>query len=116
MRTNRWTLLASVSFLLGSELALANQLHQFKTVGTLEAAPGNSECFYFTLQGVSAADSAVSSSPFFAVHKNQAGYTQIYALLLAAKVSGALVTVQTTGTQVSATCGTYVGVHDVFMT
>jgi hypothetical protein len=51
---------------------------------------------FFQLSGVSEADPA-APNVWFAVPKTHAGFKEIVAMLLAARMSGALVSVSTTG-------------------
>ena len=90
-------------------LAHASTTHQAKRVSMLQAPPSNGACLYFQLQGVAAADPAVNGNPFFAVPATHPGYREIYATLLAAKLSEIPVYVTATGALAGGACGSYVG-------
>jgi hypothetical protein len=78
-----------------------------KQVDLIQPDHPNSDCFYFTLQGVAVADPAIVASPWFAVDRTtHKGAKELYATLLTAKASGLLVDVWTSGATV---CG-YAGV------
>jgi hypothetical protein len=106
--------LLGAALLFASTAALATT-HYSKMVIHLQIAPANADCIYFQLEGVATADSAVSPSPFFALYKTHPGYTQAYAMLLTAKMTGTAVNVTTTGAVANSVCGTYAGVHDIQM-
>jgi hypothetical protein len=54
----------------------------------LQAAELTSDCFYFTLEGVTEADPAKPNNAWFAVLRTQNGAKEMYATFLAAKLSG----------------------------
>jgi hypothetical protein len=83
------------------------------TIAQLQAPSFNQDCIWFTLTGVGTADSAVSPSPWFALARTQTGFTEIYAMLLATKMSGATVAVLTTGLNAGGVCSAYAGVAQV---
>jgi hypothetical protein len=69
-----------------------------KTVSGLQPFYVSSNCYYFSLEGVSEADPAVPGSPWFAVDRTaHLGAKDLYAAILAARLSGSPVTVYTTG-------------------
>ena len=77
--------------------------HHGKRVGYLQPAEITTDCFYFTLEGVTQADPAKPNDPWFAVLRTQSGAKEMYATLLAAKLSGSTLTqVNASGTIV---CG-----------
>jgi hypothetical protein len=70
------------------------------------------DCYYFTLNGVAEADPVRLGSPWFAVNRaTHPGAKDLYAALLAARLTGTAITVVTTGTL---ECG-YAGVSYVVM-
>lgn len=72
--------------------------HYSKTVAILQASEITSDCFYFRLEGVAEADPVKPNDPWFAVARTQNGAKEIYATLLAARVSNTgLYQVTTTG-------------------
>jgi hypothetical protein len=69
-----------------------------KSVGTLQSMYSGADCFYFTLQGVAEADPVKPGDPWFAISRGQYGAKDAYAMLLAARLTGQAVYVQTSGT------------------
>jgi hypothetical protein len=114
MKYSGFRILLCSAFFLASTAAPAAVYSQ-KTVILLQAAPSNAPCIYFQLAGVATADSSVSSSPYFAMHKDHPGYAQAYAMLLAAKMTDMPVHVSTTGTIANAVCGNYAGVNEILL-
>jgi hypothetical protein len=55
------------------------------------------QCTLFTLSGVSQADAVTPNVPYFALPKTHPNYAELNALLLTAKVSQSVVSVETTG-------------------
>jgi hypothetical protein len=84
--------------------------HRNATVELLQSATVNSfapsGCFYFTLNGISQADPVVPGSPWFAVNRSTPASGDVYATILAAKLSGSRVWIVTNGTT---GCGTGAG-------
>lgn len=95
-------LMLSASLLFAS-VAASPPSYTNKQVDLIQPDHPNSDCFYFTLQGVAVADPAINSSPWFAVDRTtHKGANQLYATLLAAKASGMAIDVWTSG---AITCG-----------
>ena len=81
---------------------------QDRQVGVLQSVAG-ADCVFFTLVGVAEADPARPGDPWFSMPRSQSGAKDLYAMLLAAKLSGQAVTVQTTGST-SSSCAGYVSI------
>src|ERR1700730_14325783 len=77
------------------------------TIGQLQAPSFNQDCIWFTLVGVPTADGNVSSGPWFALARTQTGFNEIYAMLLATKMSGATIAILTTGASAGGVCSGY---------
>ena len=92
--------------------ALAIVHHINKAVGVI-MPPDSRDCVFFQLVGVSEPDPAVPGIPWIAVPRTQLGFKEICALLLWAKGSGQLVTVETSSTAQSA-CAGAVGVWQIY--
>lgn len=73
------------------------------------------DCVWFTLVGVPQADPLVPNNPWFALSRSQTGYSEIYSIILAAKLSGALLNVVTTGAAAGGGCGGYPGITYVIL-
>jgi hypothetical protein len=97
---------------IGPTLCEAAQWHNVK-VGQLQALHQNTDCIYFTLENVAIADSVVGNSAWFAIPRSEYGSKEAYAMMLALKISGGLINVDTTGVPV-ASCGSYAGVMSVY--
>ena len=69
-----------------------------KTVGRIQATYNLANCIYFTLDGVTEADPVMPGVPWFAIPRTQYGAQDGYAALLAAKMAGTEVQVNTNGT------------------
>ena len=82
-----------------------------KTVVQIQSTYAGSDCFYFTLDGVTEADPVVPGAIWFAIPRSQPGSKDAYAMLLAAKLSGQLLRIHTNGT---VSCG-YATASEVFM-
>jgi hypothetical protein len=82
-----------------------------KNVSQIQSTYTGSDCFYFTLEGVTEADPVVPGAIWFAIPRTQNGSKDAYAMLLAAKLSGAPLRVHTNGT---VSCG-YATASEVFM-
>ena len=93
----------AVVLLGASRISLATAQYLNLTISNIEADVGDG-CIYFQLTGVTVADaSIVAGNPNFAISTTLANAQQIYAMLLAARISGTpLARVVTTGTA----CGT----------
>jgi len=109
------------TFILIAIAAIANLLStaafatsdQTAQVALLQASWISYDCFYFTLAGVSVADSAVpGGAAWFAMPRSQVGANQAFATLLAVKATGGTVRVITTG---SAVCGGFAQVSIITM-
>lgn len=84
-------------------------------VQQLQPPLSNQDCVYFTLTGVSQADPVSAGSAWFAIPSTQTGFSEVYAALLAAKISGATVMVSTSGNFAGGACGNYAGVYYVVL-
>lgn len=69
-----------------------------KNVGTIQSTYSVTDCFYFTLDGVTEADPVLPGSAWFAVSRSQLGSKDAYAMLLSAKLAGQPLRVHTNGT------------------
>jgi len=83
------------------------------TIAQLQAPSFNQDCIWFTLTGITQADPSVPNSPWFALARTQTGFTEIYAMLLATKMSGATIAILTTGASAGGVCSAYAGVAQV---
>ena len=107
----RW-ILPIASVLAASFEATAE--NHIATVAYLQGYSASFDCFYFTLNGVSVADPNVSSGgPWIAFPRGTDAAKDVYATLLAAKATGASVSISTTGTPI---CGGYTGINQVLLT
>lgn len=88
--------------------ALAS-IHISMPVAILFPGDTTRDCVFFTLSGVTQADPASPSSPWFAIPRSHPNFKEQYALLLAARLSGTPVDVETTGTLLGG-CGSHVEV------
>jgi hypothetical protein len=98
----------------GISIACASQQY-ISTVTQIEAPNYNQDCLWFQLSGVTQADPQLPNSPWFAIPRTQNGYNEIYAMLLAAKLSGTSVQVATTGAPAGGACNQYSGVAWIVM-
>ena len=95
----------------GISLAAFPASHDNKVVDKL-LPPDWRPCTFFTLQGVVAADPSLSpSQPWFALSNASVGYKEMYALLLAAKLSSTPLVVTTSGVS---DCGAYPNVIQIY--
>ena len=69
------------------------------------------DCVFFTLQGVAAADAALSPTPWFSVPKAHQGFREILVTLHLSKLLNKTVYVGTTG---ATACGGYPAVNYVY--
>jgi hypothetical protein len=83
------------------------------TIAQLQAPSFNQDCIWFSLTGIAQADPIVPNSPWFALARTQTGFNEIYAMLLATKMSGATIAILTTGTNAGGVCNGYAGVAQV---
>jgi hypothetical protein len=88
-----------ISTVLGSQVSYA-ATHTSKTIHSLQV--DTRACAFFTLDGVSVADSTVSSAVWFALPKSASNFAEMNAMLLSAKLSARPVSVSTDGTS---SCG-----------
>lgn len=103
------TLLTMILVLLHTAGAAYATDHVNATVGQLESTLQSTNCFYFTLIGVTEADPLVPGSPWFAMLGTNDSGKSAYATLLAAKVSGGKVRITSSGQLVCGFSGvTYV--------
>ncbi len=93
---------ATLAVLVSATLLLAQENHGGYVVKELQGRDQSRNCIFFTLEGVSVADSAVSNGRHFAVPDTHPGFQDIFSILLAASVSQQEVFVSTTGV---AACG-----------
>jgi len=68
------------------------------------------------LTGVSEANPISPNNPWFAIPTTQNGFSQIVAILVAAKLASATVDVATTGALAASSCGSFAGVDHVSLT
>jgi hypothetical protein len=93
----------------------AETSHTHRAVGLIAMPDASRDCLFFTLQGVNTAEPAVlPDNPWFAVPRTHPGFKEIYAAILMARATGALLNVQTTG-QAAATCSGHPGANSVVM-
>lgn len=71
--------------------------HVNKRVLLLQSTSSAADCFFFALEGVDQANPVKTNDPWFAFPRSQYGAKDAYAMLLSAKLTGATVTVHTTG-------------------
>jgi hypothetical protein len=84
-------------------------------IAQIQSPNYNEDCVWFTLVGVPQADPILPNSPWFALPRTQVGYSEIYSILLAAKLSGSSVNVVTTGAAAGGACGAYAGIAYVVL-
>ena len=77
----------------------------------IQSSDINADCVYFSLDGVTEADTVNPSVRWFGTPRTQYGARDAYAMLVATKLSGSRVSVQTTGAMA---CG-YAGVRQLWM-
>jgi hypothetical protein len=75
----------------------------------------NEDCVWFSLVGVAQADPILPNNPWFGLPRTQIGYSEMFAVLLAAKMSGSTLYVVTTGAAAGGGCGGYAGIAFVIM-
>src|SRR5690348_14388379 len=69
-----------------------------KSIGVLQPDHPSADCFYFTLSGVTEADPVRPGIAWFAVSRTaHPGAKELFASLLAAKLTNSLVTITTDG-------------------
>jgi hypothetical protein len=107
MNTKTILMAAIAGMLFFDQVALSAQYTS--TVYQVQAPNFNRDCLYFTLSGITQADPINPNSPWFAVPRTQIGYSELYAMLLAAKLSGASISAGTTGAVAGGVCGAYAG-------
>jgi hypothetical protein len=90
---------AGIAAMLGSQPSYAAS-HSGKTIQFLQV--DTRACAFFTLDGVSVADSSVSSQPWFALPKSSSNFAEMYAMLLSAKLAARPLSITTDGTS---SCG-----------
>jgi hypothetical protein len=102
-------LLAAASLAANTMLADAAISAQNYAAPILQLQPPNLnvDCVWFTLVGVSQGDPILPGSPGFALPRSQTGYSEIYAMLQAAKLSGSSLVIETTGAVAGGACGNY---------
>ncbi len=89
--------------------AHADTTHQSKTVAEIQPPQAGVDCLFFRLTGVAQADPIQPNNPYFALPRTHVGFKEIYALMLAAYMSGTPVSVKTSGAPAGGVCGGYVG-------
>ena len=114
MKLSRHLWAGAATALMWSSIASANQ-QWTSTILQLQPPLSNQDCVFFTLNGVSEADPVVPGSPWFAMPRTQTGFNEVYAALLAAKISGTTVTISTTGSPAGGARGNYSGVYYVLV-
>jgi hypothetical protein len=88
-----------------------------RQIGRLLMPDSARDCVFFELVGVSQPDPAVPGTALIAVPKTQNGFKEIYALLLWAKATESVLTVETTGQPAGGGCsslGNVVGLHQIY--
>lgn len=89
--------------------AAAQKTYANYTVGLIQTPTATANCAYFMLVGVAQADPIAPGNAWFAIPATQNGFAEVYATLVAAKLSGATVTAATTGALADSSCGTFAG-------
>lgn len=89
--------------------ATAQKIYPNYTVGPIQTPTPTANCAYFQLVGVAQADPVAPGNAWFAIPATQNGFAEIYATLVAAKISGATVTAATTGALADSSCGAFAG-------
>ena len=96
-----------------SSLALAATFEN-RVVGRIEAPDYTRDCIFFTLQNVAGTDPSAPTDPWFVVPRNHPGFREIYSALIAARATGAPVSVYTTGVP-DASCSGHYGVSTIIV-
>jgi hypothetical protein len=78
-------------------------------VAALQPPSNYQDCVFFTLVGISQADPVVPNNPWCALSRTQTGYSEMYASLLAAKLSGSTVNVVTMSAAGGGGCSGFAG-------
>ncbi len=99
---------AACSLLPFADLTAHAQIVQSGKVAYIQGPSYSFDCVFFTLEGVSVADPAVSNGQYFAIPSTHPGYKQHVATLHIAKQTGTSVVLGTTGTT---SCGGYATVN-----
>ena len=76
--------------------------------------PDGRPCAFFSFEGVAQVDPSMPGLPWIVVRQSQNGFKEIYAFLLAARLSGQTVNVQTTGVAVPE-CDGYTGLAKIWL-
>jgi hypothetical protein len=84
-------------------------------IAALQPPSNYQDCVFFTLVGIPQADPIVPNNPWFALSPTQIGYSEMYAALLAAKLSGSTLNVVTTGAVGGGGCGGFAGIAYVIL-
>ncbi len=79
-------LLAAAVSLGAARVSDAYTQHYNKAVSLLEVP--NATCYFFQLEGVSVADSTISTTAWFAIPRNSENAKELYALVLSARLTG----------------------------
>ena len=82
---------------LGFANAVLAQVNHAGAVSTLFPPDVNRPCAFFILQGVTQADPAVGTAPWFAIPMTHVGFHEQYALLLTATANNHPIAVTTSG-------------------
>jgi hypothetical protein len=104
-------LLVTSALLVGTP-AQAAAYHASKIVSIVLPPAQYGGCMWFQLTGVTEADPIAAGNPWFAVPVTHPGYKEIFASLLAAKISEKTVTVQMTN---ATACNGYAAVDWVYV-
>jgi hypothetical protein len=83
------------------------------TITFVQSPTPAADCLYFQLSGVTQADPIAPNNAWFAIPSSQNGYSGIYAMIIAAKMASAPVSVITTGALAGGTCGTFAGIDHI---
>jgi len=110
-------LFSGILIVVSSILAVAGDAaattHSNHAVARIEPPDPVRDCLFFTLDGVTTSEPAVAqNNPWFAVPRSHPGFREIYAAVLLARATGALLTVITTG-QAESTCAGHPGANTV---
>jgi hypothetical protein len=110
-----WVAAASLAVnALLTDVAMSGQNYT-ATIAALQPPSSYQDCVFFTLVGIPQADPIVPNNPWFALSRTQIGYTEMYAALLAAKLSGSTLNVVTTGAVGGGGCTGFAGIAYVIL-
>lgn len=93
--------------------ALAQTSYNNITITLVQSPTPGGDCLYFELSGITQADPIVPNNAWFAIPSSQNGYNGIYAMVIAAKLAAAPISVTTTGALAGGTCGPFAGIDHI---